>query len=457
MESPDVIAEPTSRRDGVGQQSVAAVLRGFQPANRGCRTPRGVGDRSANPQIAVRFAPPPAGCGLRLGSGPRIPDRRAQSGREAADGSLPSHFAASARWLLLFPGAGSSLGESAANRAAARGTGDPSQGWDSHARYSVGSCSPRAGALPALRPGVHGAEQPRRVRGPCAELPAEGGGGGGSRGFFGSFCPEEPVLARRGPPEGRGDTATDTCLPASAPARARRSEQVRLLAAGWAATPAPHSRAPPSAPPPRRQSLGTGSPGFLPRSRRARARGWGPGTAWRAAREVPGSWRHPSPGSVRVVALGAEAPRAPGGLWSATGFSAGLLPAAAAASGHTHPRSHSKNQSDRGPEYPRRGEATFPGLPRTRPLPPQRHAWLRRRETLLMPRGWGGVPDDRLRSSGPRQARLRDLEGQGTQSGLYPLKQRPVRSLVRVKNPQWQALFAKVAAFPAFHPLLSPH
>lgn len=40
----------------------------------------GAGDRSAHPQIAVRLAQPPASSRLRLCSGPRIHDRRAQRG-----------------------------------------------------------------------------------------------------------------------------------------------------------------------------------------------------------------------------------------------------------------------------------------------------------------------------------------------------------------------------------------
>nr|BAC33483.1 unnamed protein product [Mus musculus] len=61
------------------------VLRGFQPGGRGCRTPRDAGNRSADTQKAVRLASPPASSRLRLGSGRRIPDRRALSGHEAAD------------------------------------------------------------------------------------------------------------------------------------------------------------------------------------------------------------------------------------------------------------------------------------------------------------------------------------------------------------------------------------
>lgn len=49
-----------------------------------------------NPQIAVRLAPPPASSGLRLGSGPRIRDRRAQRGHEAADSTPAPSGATSA-------------------------------------------------------------------------------------------------------------------------------------------------------------------------------------------------------------------------------------------------------------------------------------------------------------------------------------------------------------------------
>lgn len=415
MESPAVIAEPASKRDSVGPQSVAAVLRGFQSANRGCRTPRGVGDRSANPQIAVRFAPPPAGSGLSLGSGPRIPGRRAQSGHEAADGSLPSHFCASARWRLLFPGDGSSLGESAANWAAARGTANPSQGWDSHARYSAGSCSVRAGRCPRCDPvstepsSRAESAAPARSSRPKVEVVAAPGASSvpsvrrsqsqrdeGRRRAAGTL--PQTLVCKAQPRRALGARSRSA---SSRPGGRRRPRLTAglllplLLLASKARARAPRGSCPsPTAP--GRRARGLGGPG-VPRGRCP-----APGDILR-------------PGSVQVVALGAEAPRAPGGLWSATGFSTGLFPAAAAASGHTHPRGHSKDQScnDQGPENPRRGEVTFPGLPPARPLPPQRHAWLRRWETLLMPRGWGGVPDDRLTSSGPRQARLRDLEGQG--------------------------------------------
>lgn len=79
--SPAVIAESAFRRNGVSPQPAAAVLRGFQPVWIVVIGPRGgERDRSADPQIAVRLAPPPASSRLRLCSGPRIHDRRAQRG-----------------------------------------------------------------------------------------------------------------------------------------------------------------------------------------------------------------------------------------------------------------------------------------------------------------------------------------------------------------------------------------
>lgn len=292
MGSPAVIAESAFRRVGVSPQPAAAVLRGFQPVDQGYRTLWGAGDRSAEPPN--RGAPGSAASKLRAAPGlrpadPRSPRPEGTRGCGLHAGSLRSHFCASARWLLLLPGGGSSQGRALQTGRQLAAPATPPRGGDSHARYSVRSCSVGAGALPALRPRVHEpSSRAESAAAPCAGLPAEGGGGG-SRGFLGSFCPEEPALARLGPPEGRGDTATDTCLQGSAPARARRSEQVRLLAAGWEATPAPHSRAPPSAPPLLQRSRGTGSPGSLPQSPRVRSQGCRTGQAWRAQRKAPGS------------------------------------------------------------------------------------------------------------------------------------------------------------------------
>lgn len=138
------------------------------------------------------------------------------------------------------------------------------------------------------------------------------------------------------------------------------------------------------------------------------------------ARPEEGSWL---PGDIlhprrnQVVALGAEAPCAPRGLSSSTGFSTGLFPVSAATSGHSHSHDQSKNRSCYygGPEYPPRKEVTFPGLPSAHPLPPQRHAWLRRQGNSTDAERMGvECLDDRVMSSPLKQARLRDLEGQGT-------------------------------------------
>lgn len=320
-------------------------------------------------------------------------------------GQVPS---TPSRWRIL-------PGESAANWEAARGTGNPSQGWGQPRALFYQELFGKSRALPARRPRVHEPSSRAVSAALCTGLPAEGGGGG-SRGFLGSFCPEEPALARRGPPEGRGDTATDTCLQGSAPARARRSAPSRsassrpggrrrprltaglllllLLFATEAGVPAPRG------------------PCLSPLGPESRARGLGRPDASRGRRLAPGDILRPR--SDWVIALCAEAPCAPRGLRSATGFSSGLFLAAAAASGHAHPHGHSPNHfcNYREPEYPRRGDVTFPGLPPIRLLPPQRHAWPRcwENSTDVQRKGWNaGWQSDEQRP------RLRELEGQGTE------------------------------------------
>lgn len=190
--------------------------------DRGGRTPRGAGDRSADTQMAVRLAPPPASSRLRLGSGPRIPDRRALRGHEAVDLTPAPSGATSAPQpggFYSFPVTDSprrercKLGGSPRHR-------QPLPGVGTATRVLLSGAAPKEpGRCPRCDPASTNraaAMSPRPLRG----TKAEGGGGGGSRGFLGSFCPEEPALERRGPPEGRGDTATDTCLQGSAPARA---------------------------------------------------------------------------------------------------------------------------------------------------------------------------------------------------------------------------------------------
>ncbi|XP_021077466.1 uncharacterized protein LOC110338455 [Mus pahari] len=268
---------------------------------------------------------------------------------------------------------------------------------------------------------------------------------------------QKPALTRRGPPEGRGDTATDTCLQGSAPARAAlgAGPPPRRRVGGDARASQPGSSSCSSSSPAKPGHPLPWVPAPVPQGQSARL-----GDCASLALPEEGSWLpgdilHPR--SDQVVALGAEAPCAPGGLSSSTGFSTGLFPASAAASGHAHPRDQTKKRSCYygGPEYPPRKEVTFPGLPSARPLPPQRHAWPRRRGNSTDAQRMG-VPDDRVMSSRLKQARLRDLEGQGQQSSLCQLQQRPICPLFWIKSPQWQALFAKVAVFLIFHSLLFP-
>lgn len=174
MESPAVIAESAFRRDSGGPQSAAAVLRGFQPVNRGCKTPWGTGNRSEDPPD--RGAPGsatrklPAAPGLRPAD-PRSPRPEGTRGSRPHAGSLQSYFCASARWLLLFPGDGSSQERALQTGRQLAAPATPPRGGDSHARYSVRSCSLRAGALPALRPRVH--EPSSRAE---SKAPAQGTG-----------------------------------------------------------------------------------------------------------------------------------------------------------------------------------------------------------------------------------------------------------------------------------------
>lgn len=121
-----------------------------------------------------------------------------------------------------------------------------------------------------------------------------------------------------------------------------------------------------------------GVPCLSPLGSERRAPGSGRPGAPRGRRLAPGDILRPR--SDRVAALGDEAPCAPGGLLSATGFSSGLFPAAAAASGHVCPHGYTRKTvlaTTGDPSTLRRGGVTFPGLTPARPLPPQRHAWPR--------------------------------------------------------------------------------
>lgn len=169
----------------------------------------------------------------------------------------------SSRWRIL-------PGESAANWAAARGTGNPSQGWGQPRTLF---CQDRLGKSPgAARAATprRRAWQPSPVRGPCAGLPAEGG-----------VCGSR--AARRGPPslptaqksqprrsEGRWravGTPPQTLVCKAQPRRARgaRNGSASSRPAGRR-RPLLASRAPPPTPPPGGRSPGTGTAGSPPQS-----------------------------------------------------------------------------------------------------------------------------------------------------------------------------------------------
>ncbi|XP_047587987.1 translation initiation factor IF-2 [Lutra lutra] len=101
------------------------------------------------------------------------------------------------------------------------------------ARRQPGRCS-RGDPAPAR---LAAESRPRPLRGAAGTARAEGRGGGG----WGRAGRKEGRGGgsggggRRSASRGRGASATDTCLQGSASARARRSERVRLLPAGWAA------------------------------------------------------------------------------------------------------------------------------------------------------------------------------------------------------------------------------
>lgn len=151
MGSPAVIAESAFRRNGVSPQPAAAVLRGFQPVGRGYRTPWGRGGPFSTPPN--RGAPGPAASKLLAEPLLRPPDLRPPRpegtlGCRPHAGSLRSHFCASARWLLLLPGGGSSQGRALQTGRQLAAPATPPRGGDSHARYSVRSSSIRAGRCP---------------------------------------------------------------------------------------------------------------------------------------------------------------------------------------------------------------------------------------------------------------------------------------------------------------------
>lgn len=192
----------------------------------------GAGPREARetPQQTPRwrcawFRHPQASSRLRLGSGPRIPYRRNLRGHEAADSTpAPSGATSAPRpdGFYSFPVTDSprkercKLGGSSRHR-------QPLPGVGTATRVLLSGAAPlEPGRCPRCDPASTSRAAELSPRLLCGAK-AEGGGGGGGdgfRGFLGSFCPEEPALTRRGPPEGRADSATDTCLQGSARARA---------------------------------------------------------------------------------------------------------------------------------------------------------------------------------------------------------------------------------------------
>lgn len=347
-----------------GRGSPAA--RGGGPRSLPVRAPgrRGPsGRRGPHGPPRARHAPAPLPGGLLCAAAPGPPaaprlrpaDPRAlrpegTRGTGPGAGFLGSHLSASARFILILPpGGGSSPGESGGNWEAARGTGNPSQGWGNQARYSVRSGlgdSPGAArtATPPARLAAEPSPRPPRAAagppGPRVEEAARGLRGQGlprpSRPIGARPAARRAAGGRRSASQGRGASATDTCLQASAPARAPRSERPASSRPGglW---PAP------------RQPAGS-SPGTSP----SRAK---PGPAPRGSDPRPAAEALGSSGSAR--GRSASAPGHPARLPA----SLGLAPAAAAASAHTHSRSNTQTHScdSRGPEEAaRRGDPPRP-------------------------------------------------------------------------------------------------
>lgn len=171
MGSPAVIAESAFGRDGVSPQPAAAVLRGFQPGDRGYRTPSGAGDRSADPPN--RGAPGPAASKLPAAPGLRPVDPRSPRPGSGGDTRLRTPRRLPPEPLLRLGQVASTPspwrilpGESAANWEAARGTGNPSQGWGQpRALFCQELFGKSRGAARAATPRPR-AVQPCRVRRP---------------------------------------------------------------------------------------------------------------------------------------------------------------------------------------------------------------------------------------------------------------------------------------------------
>lgn len=201
--------------------------------------------------------------------------------------------------------------------------------------------------------------------GPGARRAAEGGG-------------------RRSASQGRGASATDTCLQGSAPARARRSQRVRLLPAGWAAALAEPARLLP-----RLLLLARGVP--------PAPRGPHPSTLGRARRGPPGR-RWVPPGNARGLLGSVPASRPRCALARRLGpppsVSSGFIPGSSCrfrAQTHSRSNTHIHSCHSRGPEEPaRRGDPPRP-VPAL-PLPPPAGRTVDLRGALLLPGSGRGCP-----------------------------------------------------------------
>lgn len=199
---------------------------------RGAQPSRPPGRRAPAPSRGCPLGPAapgsPAAPRLRPAD-PRALRPEGTRGGGPGAGFLGSHFCAAARLGPLLPPAADPprreswrLGGRARHRQPLPGVGTTTHVFLSGASRTATRC--------------RCAWQPSRVRGPRAGMP--GSRAAAARGPRGEGClapsyPEEAAPARGGP---RGHR-TDTCLQGSAPARARRSEWVRLLRAGWAVAP----------------------------------------------------------------------------------------------------------------------------------------------------------------------------------------------------------------------------
>lgn len=173
---------------GGGPQSLPTRVHGLRgPAGREGPPGRHPARRAPAPSHSRSLGPaapgPPAAPRLRPAD-PRALRPEGTRGGGPGAGFLGSHFGAAARFILILPpGGGSSPGESDGNWEAARGTGNPSQGWvgkpstlfcQERARRQPGRCS-RGDPAPAR---LAAEPRPRPPRGAAGAARAEGRGGG---------------------------------------------------------------------------------------------------------------------------------------------------------------------------------------------------------------------------------------------------------------------------------------